>query len=169
MTVGERPCDAWNRRERSETPTQRLDRNWASILQELRVVLTGVQLLTGFLLTLPFQARFPALDGNMRVVYLFTVSCSIASTVLLTAPVAMHRFLFRRRMLRVLVASAHRFTMVGLLLLGAAVSGVAMMIFDVIAGATGGLVAGACTACSWLVLWVAMPLVARRGSDADDF
>jgi hypothetical protein len=48
------PGDSWNTRERSETRTQRLDRNWACLLQELRVVLTGVQLLTGFLLTLPF-------------------------------------------------------------------------------------------------------------------
>ena len=38
------------------SPMQRLDRNWADLLQELRVVQTGVQLLTGFLLTLPFQA-----------------------------------------------------------------------------------------------------------------
>ena len=42
-------------RRRNETATERLDRNWASLLQELRVVQTGVQLLTGFLLTLPFS------------------------------------------------------------------------------------------------------------------
>ena len=47
----------WDRRERGETEVQRLDRNWNSLLQELRVVQTGVQLLTGFLLTLPFQQR----------------------------------------------------------------------------------------------------------------
>jgi hypothetical protein len=48
--------DGWNEQVRDETPMQRLDRNWADLLQELRVVQTGVQLLTGFLLTLPFQA-----------------------------------------------------------------------------------------------------------------
>ncbi len=52
--------DGWNEQARDETPMQRLDRNWADLLQELRVVQTGVQLLTGFLLTLPFQARFGA-------------------------------------------------------------------------------------------------------------
>src|SRR6185312_1621646 len=67
----------WDRRERGETEVQRLDRNWNSLLQELRVVQTGVQLLTGFLLTLPFQQRFDVLGHRMRDVYLATVSCSV--------------------------------------------------------------------------------------------
>ena len=72
----------WDR-DRDETEAQRLDRNWSSLLQELRVAQTGVQLLTGFLLTLPFQQRFAQLDGVMRTVYLVTVACSIGATVLL--------------------------------------------------------------------------------------
>ena len=58
----------WDDRARSETATERLDRNWSSLLQELRVTQTGVQLLTGFLLTLPFQQRFDRLDALMRAV-----------------------------------------------------------------------------------------------------
>ncbi len=61
--------------ERDETEAQRLDRNWSSLLQELRVAQTGVQLLTGFLLILPFQPRFADLDGVIRTVYLVTVGC----------------------------------------------------------------------------------------------
>ena len=161
------PCDEWNRDERDETRTQRLDRNWATLLQELRVVLTGVQLLTGFLLTLPFQQRFTALDHELQLLYLATVGCSIAATVLLTTPVALHRMTFRRHMLSKLVAVSHRVTMVGLLLLGAAVSGVATMVFDVIAGRGAGVAAGLATATTWVALWVALPLVARRGTRAD--
>jgi hypothetical protein len=160
-------ADLWNRDERAETQTQRLDRNWACLLQELRVVLTGVQLLTGFLLTLPFQQRFAVLDDRLHVLYLATVACSIAATVLLTAPVALHRLLFRRHMLRQLVTVSHRLTMVGLLLLGVAVSGVATMVFEVIAGRSAGLVAGLSTLSAWVVLWVLLPLVTRRGTRAD--
>ena len=61
------------------------------VLQELRVAQTGVQLLTGFWLNLPFQQRFIQLDGTMRTVYLATVAYSLGSTVLLIAPVGMHR------------------------------------------------------------------------------
>src|SRR3954462_1242942 len=147
------PLDARNHDERAETRTQRLDRNWSCLLQELRVVLTGVQLLTGFLLTLPFQQRFAALDQKLQSLYLVTVGCSISATVLLTAPVAMHRMFFRRHLLERLVALSHRLTMIGLLLLGFAVSGVATMVFDVIAGRTVGVAAGLCTATIWITLW----------------
>jgi hypothetical protein len=71
---------------RAETETERLDRNWSTLLQELRVTQTGVQLLTGFLLTLPFQQRFDRLDELMRGVYAATVACSVAATLALVAP-----------------------------------------------------------------------------------
>ena len=83
--------DGWNEQARDETPMQRLDRNWADLLQELRVVQTGVQLLTGFLLTLPFQARFEQLSAYERAVYLITVALSVAATGFLIAPVSLHR------------------------------------------------------------------------------
>src|ERR1700753_913499 len=115
--------------QRGETQLERLDRNWADLLQELRVVQTGVQLLTGFLLTLPFQQRFETLNTTMRAIYLATVGCSIAATVLLEAPVAMHRLLFRRHLTKFLVSSAHRFAYGGLLLMGLSLTGVAVIIF----------------------------------------
>jgi hypothetical protein len=41
------------------------------------------------------------------------------------------------------------------------------MIFDVIAGRSAGIVAGVGTASAWMVLWVALPLLARRGTTPD--
>ncbi|MBI3225270.1 MAG: hypothetical protein HYZ39_09455 [Mycolicibacterium cosmeticum] len=155
------PDDLWNREERCETHTQRLDRNWACLLQELRVVLTGVQLLTGFLLTLPFQQRFAVLDDDMRRLYLATVACSIAATLLLTAPVSTHRMVFRRHMLRHLVSVSHRLTLIGLLFLGAAMSGVATIVFDVMAGRAAALGAGVGSAVVWSGLWIMLPLLMR--------
>src|SRR3982074_107672 len=71
----------WDGQARAETETERLDRNWSTLLQELRVTQTGVQLLTGFLLMLPFQQRFDRLDELMRGVYAATVTCSVAATL----------------------------------------------------------------------------------------
>ena len=130
---------------RDETEAERLDRNWSSLLQELRVTQTGVQLLTGFLLTLPFQQRFTVLDGTMRTVYLITVACSIGSTVLLVAPVGMHRVLFRRHRLDAIVSISHGCAIAGLILLGVALAGVAVVIFDTVMGRTGAWIAGGCT------------------------
>lgn len=144
-----------------ETATERLDRNWASLLQELRVVQTGVQLLTGFLLTLPFQERFDVLDHDMRLVYLATVTAAVTSTVLLVAPVGMHRVLFRQRRLRVLVSVAHRLAYAGLLLLGLALSGMAVIVFAAVAGRTAGVVAGGVALALILACWVALPFGVR--------
>ena len=151
--------------DRDETEAQRLDRNWSSLLQELRVTQTGVQLLTGFLLTLPFQARFTQLDGTMRAVYLVTVACSLGSTVLLVAPVGMHRVLFRRHRLDAVVSAAHACAIAGLLLLGVALAGVAVVIFDTVAGRTGAWIAGGCTLAAFLFFWFLIPLPLRRKSD----
>ncbi len=152
----------WNAAVRSETEAERLDRNWSNLLQELRVTQTGVQLLTGFLLTLPFQSRFATLSDELKQVYLATVVCSLAATILLVAPVGMHRLLFRRHKLRPLVAIAHRFTFCGLLLLGAALTGVAIVVFGTVLGEGAGELAGILTAAVMLVAWVAFPLWMRR-------
>ncbi|KAA1249450.1 hypothetical protein F0Q45_15095 [Mycobacterium simiae] len=149
----------WDHRQRRETELQRLDRNWNSLLQELRVVQTGVQLLTGFLLTLPFQQRFDIL--TLHGVYLATVACSVGATVLLIAPVGMHRLLFRRHRLVVLVSAAHRCAYAGLVLLGLALTGVTVIIFDAVSGMAAGLIAGACALVLFALFWVLVPLSLR--------
>jgi hypothetical protein len=151
----------WDRRQRGETEIERLDRNWTSLLQELRVVQTGVQLLTGFLLTLPFQQRFDVLTGQMRVVYLATVGCSVSATVLLIAPVATHRLLFRRHRLQVLVSAAHRCAYAGLVLLGAALTGMTVIVFAAVSGRTAGVVAGVSAVALFSVFWLVLPLLLR--------
>lgn len=153
---------SWDTSQRSESEIQRLDRNWVSLLQELRVVQTGVQLLTGFLLTLPFQQRFEILDSTMRVIYLATVGCSIGATVLLEAPVAMHRLLFRRHRIQFVVSTAHRFAYAGLLLMGFSLTGVAVVIFGTVAGPAAGAIAGVCAMIAQLCFWVALPLRLRH-------
>jgi hypothetical protein len=155
------PDHAWDQTVRSETEAQRLDRNWTSLLQELRVTQTGVQLLTGFLLIAPFEPQFNQLSNTMRVVYLATVVCSISSTVLIVAPVAMHRLLFRRHRMETIVKTASKFAYSGLLLLGASLVGVTVIIFGFVAGHIGGLVAGLCAATAIVGFWVALPLTMR--------
>ncbi len=151
----------WDSRERNETEIQRLDRNWNSLLQELRVVQTGVQLLTGFLLTLPFQQRFDVLAPPMRDIYLATVGLSVGATVLLIAPVSIHRLLFRRHRLQVLVSAAHRCAYAGLALLGMALTGVTIIVFAAVSGHNAAFVAGACALVMFTFFWWVLPLLLR--------
>src|SRR3954471_2608444 len=155
----------WDRYVRSETAAERLDRNWSNLLQELRVVQTGVQLLTGFLLTLPFQQRFELLDRAMRMVYLATVSCAVGASVLLIAPVGIHRILFRQRRLKSLVSAAHRLAYAGLLLLGLALVGMTVIIFDAVSGRTASIWAGVVSLAAFSVFWVVVPVWMRVSHD----
>jgi hypothetical protein len=157
--------EAWDESARHESETERLDRNWSSLLQELRVTQTGAQLVTGFLLTLPFQQRFTVLGDTVRCVYLTTVACSMGATLLLVAPVMMHRVLFRQRRLRTLVSITHRCAMAGVVLLGFALTGVAVVIFDAVSGATAGWTAGVCAAAALVSFWILIPVVYRITDD----
>ena len=158
--------DGWNEQARDETPMQRLDRNWADLLQELRVEQTGVQLLTGLMLTLPFQARFEQLSAYERAIYLTTVALSVAATGFLIAPVSLHRTLFRRHARELMVTVSHRLALVGLTLLGAAIVGVVLLIFDVVAGTAIGLVAAVAAFVLLVSLWICLPWIARAGDTA---
>ena len=147
---------------RTESPAQRADRNWNELLQELRVMQTGVQILTGFLLTLPFQARFADLDDYQRTVYLILVVTAVTATALIVAPVSLHRSLFRKQMKRSIVTLADRITRVALGVLALVITGAALLVFDVVVGRTEGLVVGACVLVVLALVWGALPEVVRR-------
>jgi len=155
----------WDEAARHETPTERLDRNWSDLLQELRVVQTGVQLLTGFLLTLPFQTRFAQLSTFQQDVYLVTVAASVAATGFLVAPVSVHRLLFRRHARRAMVVVAHRVAMIGTALLGVAMAGVVLLIFDVLRGRTVGVIAAVVAAALLIALWLGLPWAIRHNEE----
>ncbi|GAA2543857.1 DUF6328 family protein [Mycolicibacterium diernhoferi] len=155
------PDRRWNEKARHETSTQRLDRNWSSLLQELRVVQTGVQLLTGLLLTLPFHDGFEDLRAELRIVYLYTVACSIGATALLIAPIGIHRSMFRRHRLDVVVTTAHHLANAGILLLGLTLSGVMVLIFGAVLDLHAGIVAGLCTALGIVLCWLVLPVGLR--------
>ncbi|MBU5422909.1 sodium:proton antiporter [Cellulomonas hominis] len=150
--------DADPRDGRNETATERMDRNWNELLQELRVAQTGVQILTGFLLTVPFQQRFLDLDQYQKTCYLVLVVLAVAATGFIVAPVSLHRILFRRHLKRELVESADTLAQTGLALLALVLAGSALLLFDVVVGRSAGWVAGACVLVGLAVVWVAVPL-----------
>ncbi|MPZ61489.1 MAG: sodium:proton antiporter [Propionibacteriales bacterium] len=145
-----------------EPGRQRLNRNWNELLQELRVTQTGVQILTGFLLILPFQEKFADLTDTQRGVYLVTVVLAVAATALLLAPVSHHRTLFRRQRKEWLVLLAGRFAQAGLASLALAVTGVLWLLFDLVVGRPASLIAAASALVAFVALWWAVPVLDRR-------
>lgn len=126
--------DSTGRAGRNETREEQLDRNWAELLQELRVLQTGVQILAGFLLTLPFQQRFGTLDDFQVGLYLINVVIASLTTALILLPVSVHRRLFRQRLKSTLVSSADSIAKWALAGVGMLSVGTAALVFDVTAG-----------------------------------
>jgi O-antigen/teichoic acid export membrane protein len=146
---------------REESEKERLDRNLLELLNEVRVALPGVQVLFAFLLTVPFTARFETLTSGQETVYYITLIATAISTALLIAPSAHHRITFRRQDKHYLVFLANRLTIAGLGFLALAMSGVMLLITDVLYGMTATVIAGSVTVVGFTTLWYAMPIVRR--------
>jgi hypothetical protein len=153
--------------ERQETESERSDRNWIDLLQELRVLQAGTQILTAFLLAIAFQPRFTDLDEFQLALYLALVSVSILTTVLSLLPVSLHRLLFRRQMKSSTVAIGDAMVRAVIFGVSLATIGTAMLIFDFVIGRTAGLLAAAVLALVLLGFGVLLPLLVRRRTTPD--
>lgn len=146
----------------------RLDRNLAELLQELRLAIPGVTVLFGFLLAVPFQARFASVTGFQEAVYFTTLLLTALAAILLITPSAYHRLTFRRRMKGHLVPFANRIAIAGLLALGLAMTGVVVLVTDYLYGGSTTVVVGGLCGMAFLVLWFLLPiaqLLESRGPD----
>src|SRR5690349_20442050 len=115
---------------RSETEAQRADRNMGELLQELRVSGLGVQVLFGFLLSIPFSNKFSRLDTAQRDLYITTLVLAAVATALLLGPVAYHRVLFRHQQKEWLVRAANNLAIAGLVTTGLAVSAAVALVLS---------------------------------------
>jgi Family of unknown function (DUF6328) len=156
----------------SETPAERADRNLNQLLGELRVALPGVQVLFAFLLTVPFTQRFSQVTAFQEKIYFFTLMCAAAASALLIAPTAHHRVGFRQGDNVHLVTVSNRLALAGLATLAVAMTGVVLLVTDVLFSTLTTIVATSVSAGTFLTLWFAMPVRRRlrhnRRSDGQE-
>jgi len=145
----------------AETPKERYERNWSDLLQELRVTLTGTQILLGFLLTIAFSSRFAELTDEQQTLYVFTVTASACAMALLVGPVALHRALFRLGMKDEIVRAGHALTLGGLACLAAAVVCAVALVSQLVLTGWMWLIPVIIVAATTLLAWVAFPLWLR--------
>jgi hypothetical protein len=150
---------------RDETDEEELDRKWNELLQELRVMQTGAQLTAGFLLTLPFQQTFASLDHFTKGLYLVLVILAALVTALVMAPVAIHRRLSGHHIKERLVLSAHALVHGVLTCIGLLVTGMVLLIFDIVTNLAWAGVAAACVALVIVALLVVLPFRLISGDE----
>ena len=151
-------------RGRDETEEERLDRKFDDLLQELRVMQTGVQLTAGFLLTLPFQDKFAELDDFQVGLYLALVLLAAISTALVTAPVAIHRHLSGRHVKQRVVGAAHTIAQAVIGSIALLVAGMVLFVSDVVIDRTWAACATGAVAALLVCLLVVLPARLDDGS-----
>ena len=152
---------------REETRGERLDRNFDEQLSETRIAQAGVQILFGFLLILPFQQRFETLTDFQRRIYLGTLLAAAIAVVCFTAPVAVHRVLFRQGLKDFIVGYTSTLASFGLLALALCVVGGVVLVLDVLLDHNSAIWVGVGLAALILVLWLIVPW-ARRSRIPED-
>ena len=147
---------------RDETEDERADRNYADLLQELRVAQTGVQFLFAFLLTLAFTQRFGQITSFQKGVYVATLIANAVASALLIGPVPFHRIMFRRGLKPRLVHGSDYMARGGLAMLLLAINGAVFLILDVVLKGALPLVLSAIVFVWFLTVWYVVPLTVRE-------
>ena len=150
---------------RGESEEERLDRNLMELLQELRVASIGVQFLFAFLLVVPFQQGFLEVTDFEKRVYYITLLLTAAAGICLMAPVARHRLRFRDQDKKWIVASSHKYAIVGMTLLALAISGVILLISHYVYDDATAAVATTAMMLAITWVWFGAPLVRELRDD----
>jgi hypothetical protein len=160
--------DRVERDAEEEQRSERENRRMIELLQELRVALVGVQVMFAFLLTVPFTQQFAKVTVFQRMTYFATLLCAAAASAFLIAPTAHHRVLWRRHQKHKLIVVGNRLTLIGLGFVAAAMTGVILLITDLLFKQGTVVIVTAASAALFVSLWYLYPLTRRLSGDAEE-
>ena len=146
----------------AEDPKERVDRELKELIEEIRVILPGVQILGAFLATAAFSTRFKELSDLDRHTYFVAFATALVSAVFLIAPTAQHRLRWRQSDKGDMVEAAHRLTIVGLAFAAFSLGASSFLVADVVYDATVATLVTAAIAVAVAVTWCIAPLLARH-------
>jgi hypothetical protein len=153
---------------RQETRLERVDRNLAELNGEMRVVVTGVQVLFAFLLVVPFDAGFRGIGAYERAVYFVTLILSALAALFTLAPASRHRILFREDDKPHLMAAANGSAIAGMVCLALAICGSLLLVASKLFGDGVGAITAAAGVIAFGGGWFALPLARRARVDGRD-
>ena len=151
-----------------ESKGERLNRELMELLQELRVVIPGVQILLAFLLTAPFQQRFAQLPGSMRNAFFASIACATLATAFLIAPSAHHRLRWRAGEKERLVRVGNQMAIIGTVFLAAAIVLALYVVTDMLFTTNLALMTALASLVVFATLWYVVPWLGRFNSNSDE-
>lgn len=147
-----------------EIDREELRTRYYGLLQELRVILPGVQVLLAFLLAVPFAERFPELDDTGRTLFGVALVGAWSAVVSFLAPTVFHRVSDRRARAERLQWGI-RTTELGLVLLAGSLLTVLLSVLRLVFGTPVAIALTAPVTLLLIALWVVVPLRIRQRGD----
>ena len=127
--------------QQRETTKERLEREHGELLQELRSLIPGAEVLFGFLLAIRFTGEFGKLDDTERYVYYATLLSTALALVLYLAPAVYHRVRFREGDKEFLLRKANREALAGSVATALALTGALFLVTELVFGRVEAVVA----------------------------
>jgi hypothetical protein len=155
------PDDNRTPSDAAEEEQEQRNRQLLELLNELRVAMPGVQVLFGFLLTVPFQARFEETTSAQRAIYTVTLVAAAVATACLIGPSALHRVTFRARQKDFVIQFGSWEFLVGLGALAVAMSGAVLLVLDFLYRGATPFVIVAALAIVYVTLWFVVGVYRR--------
>jgi amino acid transporter len=145
-----------------ESVGERLDREVEELMQELRAVIPGAQVLFGLLLTVAFTQRFTELGDTERHVFFATFVSALLALVLLLGPASFHRVRFRQRDKERLLRVGNREMIAALVFVALSIGGVAYLVTSIVITTTVAAVTSGLLMTAAALVWWVIPLARRR-------
>ncbi|MFI7061233.1 DUF6328 family protein [Kribbella sp. NPDC050124] len=150
-----------------EHRTERLDRHWNELLQELRLAQTGTQILFAFLLSIAFQAKFQDADTFTHDVYAGTLIASALAVGLFLAPVSFHRVVYQQKLRDRMLPIAGHMASAGLVFLVVAMAGGVLLALDVVLSRGVAIVITAIVLVWFTLFWYVIPAWVRANANGE--
>lgn len=141
-----------------ESHEERLDRELIELLNELRVLLPGIQVIFAFLLAVPFASGFERVTDLQRDVYGVSLAAALASILCLVAPTTYHRLRWRQRDKEVMLRTANAFAIAGSVFLAVSLTASVFLVGDYLFSRVVALFATVAAGVAFAALWYALPL-----------
>ena len=149
-----------------ESPHERVDRELIELLNEMRVVLPGVQVLFAFLFAAPFATGWENVTDLQSRVYMGSIVCAALANAFLIAPTTYHRLTFRMGFKERLIRTGNVCLLAGTLMLAVSMTLALFVVTSVVVDDTWALIVAVATGGVLIGLWYAFPLSLRE-RDAD--
>ncbi len=147
--------------ESSRRSKEELDQEWSELVEEHRLAMPGTQVLFAFLLVLPFQSRFEELSNQQTYVYYSALLCAAVAIVLLIAPTAAHRMLWRHGDKEALLRTSTLTALAATAFIAAGMTASVYLITDFLFGEPATAVVTSILAGLFVGFWYGFPLVRR--------